>query len=136
MSEIGVVKDFLAALEDFDFERAYALVDDNIVYQNNNLPAARGRKAFESTMAAMMRFGDHFEARIHHIAQDGAVVLTHRTDALGRNGKAFDFWVWGSFEVRNGKIVDWHDYFDYAQFSARMLGALPGIAFNAVRRRS
>ncbi|MCE5291860.1 MAG: nuclear transport factor 2 family protein [Nocardiaceae bacterium] len=135
MNEIDTVKSFLAALEDFDNARAYALVDDDIVYQNNHLPPARGRKAFERTMEMLGRFGDHFEARIHHIAQDGNVVLTQRTDVLGNKGANFEFWVWGAFEVRNGKIVDWHDYFDWAQFSGRMLAVIPKMAFKTLSRR-
>lgn len=135
MDEMTTVRNFLAALEAFDIDTALLVVDDEIVYQNNNLPAAKGRKAFESQIRAMTRFGDHFEARIDHIAQDGTVVLTRRTEVIGMQHRRITFWAWGAFDVRDGRIVDWHDYFDWAQVSGRTATTLPAIGLNWLRNR-
>jgi limonene-1,2-epoxide hydrolase len=135
VTEIETVKAFLAALEAFDLPAAYTLVDDAIVYRNNNLKPARGRREFEKAIRQMTKRGDHFEARLHHIAADGNVVLTFRTDVLGMQGKRVEFWVWGSFEVVGGKIVYWHDYFDWAQFSGRAAAQAPGILFGMAKER-
>jgi limonene-1,2-epoxide hydrolase len=56
------------------------------------------------------------------------------TDVLGANGQRIEFWVWGAFEVRDERIVVWHDYFDWAEFSARALLSLPGLAMRTVAR--
>jgi limonene-1,2-epoxide hydrolase len=114
VTEVQVVRDFLRALERLDIDAAVALLDDDVVYQNVPLPPARGRRAVEKQLRMMAKYGSGFEARIHSIAADGAVVLTERTDVIEVGRLRADFWVCGTFEVRDGRIVLWRDYFDYA----------------------
>jgi limonene-1,2-epoxide hydrolase len=104
---------FLAALEDLDIDRALTYADPGIVYQNVPLPPARGIKAFERQMRTMARYGTGFEARVHNIAANGDTVLTERTDALVIGSWRAEFWVCGTFEVHEGKITLWRDYFDW-----------------------
>ena len=54
-----------------------------------------------------------FEVKIHRIAADGAAVLTERTDALILGPLRLQFWVCGVFEVHDGRITLWRDYFDF-----------------------
>ncbi|MEW2505260.1 limonene-1,2-epoxide hydrolase family protein [Amycolatopsis sp. CA-161197] len=114
----AVVTAFLQALEDMDVERALSHVAVDITYQNVPLPPARGLTAVEKQLRTLTRFGTGFEARTHHIAADGNIVLTERTDVLRRGSFAAEFWVCGTFEVENGRIVLWRDYFDWTTFLA------------------
>ena len=50
--------------------------------------------------------------KIHRIAADGAAVLTEHTDALIVSPLRVQFWVCGVFEVHDGRITLWRDYFD------------------------
>ncbi|MEU5883524.1 limonene-1,2-epoxide hydrolase family protein [Spirillospora sp. NPDC047279] len=118
MSEIETVQDFLSALEALDIDHALTYAAPGIVYQNVPLPPARGIKAVEKTLRAMGRYGSGFEARIHNIAANGPVVLTERTDVLVAGAWRAEFWVCGTFEVHDGKITLWRDYFDWATFLA------------------
>ncbi|WP_344652918.1 limonene-1,2-epoxide hydrolase family protein [Cryptosporangium japonicum] len=113
-----MVAEFLAALERLDVEAALALVADDVVYQNVPLRPARGRAAVGRTLRQMLRFCSGFEARTHHLAADGAVVLTERTDVLRRGSWEAEFWVCGTFEVHGGRITLWRDYFDWTTFLA------------------
>ncbi len=113
-TEIGVVRAFLGALERLDTDAAVALLHPEVEYQNVPLPPARGVRAVEQQLRWLSRYCTGFEARIHNIAGDGAVVLTERTDALEKGRLRAEFWVCGTFEVRDGKIVLWRDYLDYA----------------------
>ena len=108
----AVVTGFLNALEELDVDRALTFVASDIVYQNVPLPPARGVAAFEKQLRAMAKYGSGFEARTHHIAADGNVVLTERTDVLRRGAWEAEFWVCGTFEGEAGRIVLWRDYFD------------------------
>jgi limonene-1,2-epoxide hydrolase len=130
---IEVVERFFAALGDLDIERALDEVDDEIVYQNMPLPPARGRDAFERQMRGMARYGTGFEARIHNIAANGDVVLTERTDVLEMGAFRAEFWVCGSCEVRDGRIVLWRDYFDYPTVAGACIKGL-GRALMATAR--
>ena len=117
VTEVQVVRDFLRALERLDVDAAVALLDDDVVYQNVPLPPARGRRAVERQLRLLARYGSGFEARIHNIAADGATVLTERTDVIEVGRLRADFWVCGTFEVRDGRIVLWRDYFDFANLT-------------------
>lgn len=129
-----VVRDFLAALERLDTDAACALVSDDILYENKGLPAIRGRVQFDRAMGSLRRYLDGFEARTHNLAVDDDVVLTERTDVLRKADFEAAFWVCGRFEVRDGRIVVWRDYFDFVNFTVAALRGLVGMAIE--RRRA
>lgn len=61
--------------------------------------------------------------QIHRIGADGAAVLTERTDALIIGPLRVQFWVCGVFEVDDGRITLWRDYFDvYDMFKGLLRG--------------
>lgn len=115
-AEIEVVEAFLGALERLDVDAAVALLDPSIVYQNVPLPAARGVAAVEKQLRWLARYGRGFEVQWHNVAANGPVVLTGRTDVLTFGPVSGAFWVCGTFEVRDGRIVLWRDRFDFADF--------------------
>jgi limonene-1,2-epoxide hydrolase len=131
-TDLDVVRDFLVALERLDLDAAFALLDDVVVYQNVPFPAARGRRSVERQLRALERCSG-FEAAIHHIADDGTgTVLTERTDAIVLGRLRAAFWVCGTFEVRDGRIVLWRDHFDLANV---LWGFLKGAVLAVVRRQ-
>ncbi|MGH3434068.1 MAG: limonene-1,2-epoxide hydrolase family protein [Thermocrispum sp.] len=134
-TEIAVVEEFFAALEDLDVERAVGMLTDDVRYQNVSLPAARGVRSVGRQLRWLAKLGDGFEVRIHSIAASGSTVLTERTDVLIRGRFAAEFWVCGVFEVRDGKIAGWRDYFDWANLlAAGVRGAVRGAVQAAVGR--
>lgn len=123
--DIRTVEAFLDAMKAFDMERASALMADDIVYQNVPLPADRGRDAVVRTLQGFTRFVTHFDVVMHHIAERDGVVLTERTDTLRGPLVDMEFWVCGTFVVRDGKIASWTDRFDLATVVGQMfLGPL------------
>ncbi len=123
-----VVEVFLNALQEQDFHTADCALDDNLVYENVGLPTIRGRhRAMKLFRSMEGRMG--FEVKIHRIAADDATVLTERTDALILGPLRVQFWVCGVFEVRDGRITLWRDYFDFLDM---VKGTLRGVAAIAV----
>ncbi|MCL9757925.1 limonene-1,2-epoxide hydrolase family protein [Frankia sp. AiPa1] len=112
---------FLAALERLDLDAALRLTSDDVVYQNVPLPPARGRAAVDRQLRGLFRRCTGFEARTHHLAADGPVVLTERTDVLRIGSWQAEFWVCGTFEVHDGRVTLWRDYFDWTTFLASCL---------------
>jgi limonene-1,2-epoxide hydrolase len=128
------VETFLYALQDEDFDAFEAAMADNIEWQNVGLVTIRGRgrivKVFRRGEDS--RFG--FEVKIHHIATDGSSVLTERTDALIFGPLRLQFWVCGTFEVHDGRITVWRDYFDVLEFFVKApLRALVATVFPSLR---
>ncbi|MER7544103.1 limonene-1,2-epoxide hydrolase family protein [Actinomadura sp.] len=135
MTEIQTVTDFLSALEDLDIDRALTYAAPGMVYQNVPLPPARGLPAVEKTLRGMARYGTGFEARVRNIAANGPVVLTERTDVLERGSWRAEFWVCGTFEVHDGRITLWRDYFDWTTFLAASAKGLGGVLLSALSPR-
>ena len=46
--------------------------------------------------------------------------MTERVDKFRINGQWLELPVMGTFEIRNGKIAKWRDYFDLEQFQGQM----------------
>jgi limonene-1,2-epoxide hydrolase len=126
------VEVFLYALQDEDVDTAGAVLDDDLVYQNVGLPTIYGR---DRTMKLFrgMQGRARFEVKIHRIAADGTAVLTERTDALIFGPLRLQFWVCGVFEVHDGRITLWRDYFDFYDMLKATLRALAATVFPSLR---
>ncbi len=118
--DIAVVESFLQAFAAQRTEQALAMMDDDIVYQNVPFPADRGKAAVTRTLKAFGRFVTGFEVQMRNIAARDGVVLTERVDVLTGPLLYLDIWVCGTFEVRDGKITLWRDYFDLASATAKL----------------
>jgi limonene-1,2-epoxide hydrolase len=122
-SPIRVVESFLRALQEKDLERAMDLLAEDVVYQNVPFPADRGKKAVLRTLGAFQRFITDFEVRMKNIAAKDGVVLTERVDVLKGPMVYLDIWVCGTFEVKDGKIVLWRDYFDLGECAVKLIAS-------------
>lgn len=133
---ISTVRAFLAALENLDIDGALAYAAPDMLYQNVPLPPARGRDAVERQLRLMARYGTGFRADIHNIASNGDTVLTERTDGLRAGRWQEEFWVCGTFELRDGQIVLWRDYFDWATVIGKGLVGTARAVTDTVKART
>jgi limonene-1,2-epoxide hydrolase len=123
-SPIELVRRFCAAWSDnVGPAELAAYFTDDAVYHNIPLAPVSGRQAIANTIASFIRPGppgiERIEFRVINIAADGPVVMTERVDVFTLPGKSFELPVMGTFEVSDGKIKAWRDYFDMNQFSSR-----------------
>ncbi|MCB0930471.1 MAG: nuclear transport factor 2 family protein [Mycobacterium sp.] len=126
------VEVLLTSLQDQDADGAGAVLDDNLVYQNVGFPTIRGRaRAMKLFRAMEGRAG--FEVKIHRIAVNGPTVLTERTDVLQLGPVRLQFWVCGVFEVHNGRITLWRDYFDMFDMTKALMRGVVGAMIPALR---
>jgi limonene-1,2-epoxide hydrolase len=116
-----VVRDFCAAIDRKDIAKVSSLLDEKVVYHNIGSEPAVGRDA---TLAAVQFQFDMFDPiafRIRNLAEEGDTVLTERVDEVTANGVTAPVPVMGTFEVRDGRIVHWRDYFDMG-LTGRLMG--------------
>ena len=126
------VEVMLSSLAAQDIDGVGAVLDDNLVYQNVGFPTIRGRaRAMKLFRGMEGRLG--FEVKIHRIAVNGSSVLTERTDALVFGPLRLQFWVCGVFEVHNGRITLWRDYFDMWNMTKALARGVLGMAIPALR---
>ena len=127
-----VVENFLNALAAQDFDTTDALLADDLVYQNVGLPTFRGgARVVKMLRSAQGRMG--FEVKFHRNVADGGTVLNERTDAMVFGPLRLQFWVCGVFEVDDGRIRLWRDYFDFYDFGKAIFRGIVGVAVPALR---
>lgn len=127
------VEVFLSALQNQELDTAAAQLDDNLVYENVGYPTIRGRARAIKLFRGLQRPNLGFEAKIHRIAVNGSSVLTERTDVLVIGPVRMQFWVCGVFEVHNGRITLWRDYFDMFDMLKGTVRGLVGAVVPALR---
>ncbi|MGC2375122.1 MAG: limonene-1,2-epoxide hydrolase family protein [Solirubrobacteraceae bacterium] len=121
----AVVEGFLGLLVAGDIDGAVELLAVDVRYQNVGLPTVNGRERVRRLFRTAMRQpGAGFEAYVHTISAAGASVLTERTDVLRVGRLRIQLWVCGRFDVQDGQIVLWRDYFDFANFTIALLRGL------------
>jgi limonene-1,2-epoxide hydrolase len=124
-SPIELVRRFCAAWSDnAEVAELSAFFTDDAVYHNIPMAPITGREAIANNIATFIRPGapgiESIEFRVVNIAANGPVVMTERVDVFTLPGKSFELPVMGIFEVSDGKINAWRDYFDMNQFTSRM----------------
>jgi limonene-1,2-epoxide hydrolase len=135
MTDADIVRTFLLALQDRDLDAAMALLAEDAVWINVSLPAVRGRRAIDRICRVAMRAGGGFRVHLHGIAEDGdGVVLTDRADALTLGRFEQRFWVYGRFEVRDGRIAVWRDAFDWGDLAVSLARGLAGVVSPSLNR--
>ena len=117
-----VVRDFCSAIDRKDLAAVEALLDEDVVYHNVGSEPAIGRDASLAAVKFQFDAFDPIAFRIRNLVADGNTVLTERIDEITANGVKAPVPVMGTFEVRDGRIVQWRDYFDMGLTGKLMAG--------------
>ena len=117
---VQVVRDFCAAWTDLDLDALVAFFSADAVYHNIPTDPVTGTEAIRSTIAGFTAGVQSIEFRVDHIAASGPIVLTERMDIFSMPGKRIELPVMGTFEVHDGRITAWRDYFDMQMFLSQL----------------
>jgi limonene-1,2-epoxide hydrolase len=120
LSPEQIVNAFVAAIERKDVDAAAALADENISYENVPMQPIVGRAALKAALGAFLGATTSVDWRILRQIAVGNVVVNERIDRFEVNGGWLELPVAGFFEVTNGHITLWRDYFDLASYTNRM----------------
>jgi limonene-1,2-epoxide hydrolase len=114
-----LVEEFCVAWAKRDVDGILAYFTSDAVYHNIPLDPAVGLDAIRAVLEMFVPPADEIEFVIHKIMSDGDTVVTERTDRFVTNGKSIALPVAGVFELRDGKIAAWRDYFDLQTFMSQ-----------------
>jgi limonene-1,2-epoxide hydrolase len=122
MSEapIETVQRFCDAIAGGDLDVVIAFFTDDAVYHNIPLEPVVGPAAIRATIEGFTGAVDSLEFQVLAIAEVGSTVLTERIDVFHFPSSRIDLPVMGAFEVVDGKISAWRDYFDLNQFMSQL----------------
>ena len=114
-----VVREFCAAWARKDIEELLGYFTPDAVYHNMPLAPLQGIDAIRSTLSMFVTPAERIEFEMLGLATAGNVVFTERVDRFEIMGKQVALPVAGVFEVRDGKIAAWRDYFDMQTWTAQ-----------------
>ena len=109
-----VVEQFFNACKELDFSAAGALLAEDCVYENVPFHTARGKKRVLRDLNMMGKYLTQFDVEMVNIAVNGNVVITERIDTLAGRFFSADIALMGVLVVKDGKISEWRDYFDWS----------------------
>lgn len=115
---IEIVRAFCRAWDRLDFDAIADHLHDEICYHNMPLEPIRGKAAVEAYLRGAGPF-ETCEWELLNIAADGPTVLTERVDRFTVDGVPIVLEVMGVFEIADGRIRLWRDYFDLASYRAQ-----------------
>lgn len=113
-----IILQFMTALTTNDAAKLIEYFADDTMYQNMPLPPAYGRDAVEQTLAGLFTVMSIDAVETFHIGSSNGLVYAERVDVLRAlsTGKSYPLPILGVFQVADGKITGWRDYFDLREF--------------------
>jgi limonene-1,2-epoxide hydrolase len=117
---VELVRKFCAQWEKGDIETLIDYFADDAVYHNIPVDPVVGMDAIRATIQMFTSGVQRVEFRVRNIVGEGDIVLTERVDVFVLPTTTIELPVMGTFEVRDGKIAAWRDYFDLNQYMQQL----------------
>ncbi len=112
-----VVSDFCKAWSRRNLDEILGYFTEDAVYHNVPVDPAKGKTAIAGVINSFLPMASHVEFRVMKSASNGNIVFNERMDIFHMGQKVVELPVAGVFEVTNGKISLWRDYFDMQMFT-------------------
>ena len=112
-----IVREFIAAWSRLNVEEIVSYFTEDGVYHNMPMQPVSGRENLRNFIAAFLKNWTQTNWETRQIMSKGDVVFAERMDRTVVAGKNVDLPCCGVFEMSNGKIAVWRDYFDMATYT-------------------
>ena len=118
---LNVVKQFMKLMEPLDYDAALKLVSSKVEYINPPpIGTVHGHSGVRAVLEPFFSPMKENEFKVLRAAVDGPVVVLERLDRHLLGDKWIELPVTGVYEVHDGLITYWRDYFDYATIAAQL----------------
>jgi limonene-1,2-epoxide hydrolase len=118
-----VIDAFVAAFGKSNIDEIMSFFTPDAVYTNIPMdPPNEGPEMIRKTIEGFIAMSESIEFIVHHTSEnlETGVVMNERTDEFKIGDKTVSARVMGVFELEDGKIKAWRDYFDLAEFTSQM----------------
>ena len=112
----AVIREFVAAWSRLDPEELARFFTEDGTYHNMPMGPVAGRENVKQLIAGFTAAWTETEWDLIHIASEGDLVFTERLDRTKAGEKGVHLPCLGVFEMEDGKIKVWRDYFDLATY--------------------
>ncbi len=120
-----IIDRFIEAWTARDIDRIMNFFSDDAIYVNIPIdPPNEGKDQIRKAIDGFVSMSSGIEFVVHHQAEGGCGrVMNERTDRFKMGDRWVELPVMGVFELRDGKISAWRDYFDMGMFTQQMPAA-------------
>ncbi len=120
LESIALIRRFLEACVRADPDEFASYFTEDAIWSNSPWPPVVGRDAIRETLRRGARQMKALPWEVRHIIAVGEVVMTERVDNFLVGDTQVRVPCMGVFELRDGKIAAWRDYWDLKQFEAQL----------------
>lgn len=120
MTNEETIREFIAAWSRLDATELAGYFCEDGVYHNMPTGPVKGRKKVEEMIRGFIASWTETEWEILHLVAEGEVVIAERVDKTRAGDKSVDLPCTGIFEMEDGKIKVWRDYFDLGTYGRAM----------------
>ncbi|MGH9510585.1 MAG: nuclear transport factor 2 family protein [Terriglobales bacterium] len=120
MQSVALIRRFIEVCVRADPEEFGNYFTEDAVWWNSPWQPVKGRDAIQDTLRRGAERMNALPWEIRHIVADGEIVMTERVDNFLVGETRVSVPCMGIFELRDGKIAAWRDYWDLKQFESQM----------------
>ena len=120
MNPIATVNAFMQHIESKDIDSAVALLADDVSYENMPIDPISGRDAVRQVLEGFLQPAVHVEWRVLREWEVGGTVINERLDRFQIADGWLELPVAGFFQVEDGLITIWRDYFDMGSYMSQL----------------
>jgi len=113
---VAVIRDFIAAWSRLDVDEIVSYFAEDGTYHNMPIDPITGHDALKAFVGGFIKDWTQTDWDTLNILGSGNVVIAERLDRTKVGSIAVDLPCCGVFEMENGKIKVWRDYFDMATY--------------------
>lgn len=116
MDNEKIIREFIGAWSRLDPKELASYFTDDGVYHNMPTGPVGGRENVEKMIAGFISSRTQTDWDVLNLASAGDVVIAERLDRTKAGDKSVDLPCTGVFELEDGKIKVWRDYFDLTTY--------------------
>lgn len=120
MDNEQIIREFIGAWSRLDPEELAGYFSEDGVYHNMPSGPVRGRENVQKMIAGFAGGWTETQWDILNLVCAGDLVIVERLDRTKAGKKAVDLPCTGVFELENGEIKVWRDYFDLGTYVKAM----------------
>lgn len=118
-----IIREFVAAWSNLDADELATYFTDDGVYYNMPTQPISGRDNVRAFIGNFMGPWESTDWEIINIMAEGDIVMVERMDHTVAAGNKIELPCFGIFEMEDGKIKVWRDYFNLATYTSGLSGS-------------
>jgi limonene-1,2-epoxide hydrolase len=116
-----IIRDFISAWSRLDVETLLGYFADDAIYHNMPIAPVSGAQ-IRPFITAFLKGWTETNWEVLTLVSSGNIVIAERIDRTKLGDKSVDLPCCGVFEMQDGKIKIWRDYFDMMAYTRAIAG--------------